>query len=221
MINRIKRIWNDPVGSKLISALIIGIFTLFYSWGVSQFSEKSFINQFLNIWTYEIEVWLIVLIFLCTYITSNILIPKKSKAFQYDDKILQLDKTFFDRIRFELLSQEAMLLIRYHRFSSNPVKFYELDSVLKILDECDKSDFEFFHPELNSKKMKLIEAVKVFNEITSKYLFGRMEHDWLGIPSEWDLKRYHFAQNEIRESEIGLCEYYDELIRFGRKTLKV
>jgi hypothetical protein len=60
----LKKYWNDPVWSKVISAGIIAVFafiiSLVVSWVKSISTGKTFGEQFVSFWTYKVDLWVFV-----------------------------------------------------------------------------------------------------------------------------------------------------------------
>ena len=52
-----KKIWQDPVWSKVIAGIILGILTLIYSGLTASSAGKTFWEQFITIWTHKFELW--------------------------------------------------------------------------------------------------------------------------------------------------------------------
>ena len=91
----IKNIWKDSVGGNLIATVLIAILTLLCNFIVSRYKNVSFNEVFIEFWTYQIDLW-IVLLFILTIIVLYSLTKSK---FKYDEETLALDRAFFNQIR--------------------------------------------------------------------------------------------------------------------------
>jgi hypothetical protein len=224
MKDRLLKIWRDPVWSKVISVALIALGTLTYNWAVSKFEKTDFNSVFLQFWTQKISLWIIVFfiaIVLLIYLLWSKWRDNKTINFKYDSETLELDRAFFNKIRNELLTQDMIIAPRSNAFSSHSFPDKSLYDILEILHESKKSDFEFINPQLDKLKSELINAIEQFNIISMEYIFGAGQSGWLGIPREWDMDRFYKAANDISSHEKIICDRYDNLIREGRRLLKI
>ena len=219
------RIWRDPVWSKIISVVLLGLITILYNLIISIFSKTNFKFEFYRFWTIKIELWLVAVIGLLT-ITSfwTISYSLKKRPYKYDSTTLELDRNLFNNIRNEVLPQDIILEVKQSSFAGNDFPGNLLFKVLEILSTEKRADFHFFNPVLDKSKTKLIEEVEKFEEITRQYIFGATGTTMLGIPKEWvheQPERFKEAVSKIYDQEIILLNSYDKFIRLGRQILKV
>lgn len=221
MKQKILTIWRDPVWSKVISFLVIAGLTIAYNFVVSKYEKSNFQEEFIRFWTLKLSLWLVAL-GTCIYIAGKLV--AKRYLFKYDESTQKLDKDLYNLIKTSYLSQDAVLLLKNNTFSGRSFQYSELHSILRISEEQLKSDFEFVNPRLEKLKCNLIHEVDNFYSITSKYIFGTGNVEFLSIPSEWEFdqpERFDKAQNEIKQQEEVLSSKYDQFIRSCRTTLKV
>ncbi len=215
----IKNIWKDSVGGNLIAAVLIAILTLLYNFIVSRYKNISFKEVFINFWTYQIDLW-IILLFILTIIVLYSLIKSK---FKYDEETLALDRAFFNQIRNWEGMVDLVLEIKSHGFSGSSVKMELIETMLSIRDESEKPDFHFFNPVLNKIKARLlIEFENLDSVLTGNVYVGN--NGWMSIPSEWEYsqrERMLKAKSEIKKQEDIFTEVYQNFITQGRKILKV
>jgi hypothetical protein len=228
MANRYKdsflKIWRDPVLSKIISVGIIALATLIYNLIVSKFENTDFRIVFVQFWTQKFDLWIFLIIIpigLIIFVLQSYLKKNLQTDIQYDEELLNLDKALFNRIRNDLLTQDIMLAPRTYTFSSNSFPDASFHNIFEILYECRKSDFEFFDSRLDQLKSELIEEIEDFQTIAVEHIYGAGQTGWLGIPHEWDSERYNRSVNEVRSYEKSICDKYDELIKTGRRLLKI
>lgn len=222
MNNFFKQVWRDPVFSKVISAGFIAIFTLLTTLVISLIQKTSYKETFIKFWTSKIELWVIVSIILVLFLLF--LAFRKLKNYRYDTDTLKLDRDLFIRIRDKLLTDDMMLEPRGNAFSSNPFKADSLHNILDIRDENKKAGFEFLNPVLEKKKQNMVTEVHKLGEVTSEYIFGTRNGDWLSIPREWahdQRERFDQAWKSISAQENRLVEKYDDFIKTSRRILKV
>ncbi|MFM9946517.1 MAG: hypothetical protein ACKV1O_01135 [Saprospiraceae bacterium] len=58
----IKKIWIDPVWSKVISAIIILLGTIVYSLIKAHLFDENFLSSFIGFWTIKIDLWILGLV---------------------------------------------------------------------------------------------------------------------------------------------------------------
>ena len=58
----IKKIWNDPVWSKVISAVIIAVGTIIFTTVSAKVNNISFTEAWNKFWTFKIELWCLALV---------------------------------------------------------------------------------------------------------------------------------------------------------------
>lgn len=85
------RIWKDPVGSKVISALIIGLIPTIYSMILNAFNSYSFHEWILNAFTFKIQLyWFLIFIGLSIIIFISINLYIKKKRLLPTDNIINM-----------------------------------------------------------------------------------------------------------------------------------
>lgn len=218
----IKKIWNDSVGSKIISAILIYLFTLGYNLLKSIVSRTSFVEEFKSFWHTKIELWLMVLFVFTIYLIVIVSRKfKKNESFKYEQETLELDRRLFNKIRNELITNKSIECFRSNRFSSGRFEDNKLDFIYDTIELSRNPDFEFFHPELEIVKKELISSLKKFDESTFNNIFSGKPIGWLSIPKDWDEERYFAAVEVISKGEEDICKKYDSFIKTGRRILKI
>jgi hypothetical protein len=144
-------------------------------------------------------------------------------TFRYDAQMLELDKALYHKIKSEILPQDH--LISWLREKDFGVGFdYKYISDLgKIIEENRHPDFQFFHPQLEKRKVQLVAAVADLLEAMNSYLFGN-EDGLLSVPPEWEYRqpeRYYEALSALSEKSGQVCNCFDDLIRTGRRLMKI
>ena len=114
MKEKLIRIWKDPVWSKIISVLIIGLVGLMYNALEAYYNNTNFYSEFLNLWLTKINLWVVVVIVIVTYALTYYLNKPK---FLYDSETIELDRKLFNHIRSELITKETLDDLYNHTFS--------------------------------------------------------------------------------------------------------
>lgn len=221
-MDKIRKIWKDPVWSKVIATTIISLVAVIYSYILSKIKNESFESSLIALLTYKIQLWFILFIAIIG-LSVNLILKKSKKKFVYDDETLKIDREIFERIRIKLLPQEGSIsFLRYHSFSGS-FKNSSLENLDKFEYESKKSDFEFLNPELESLKKSL--NTKIANlTLTIGFETWSLPNDRQSIPKEWQHEqpeRFRMVVNELNTTAREICSVYDELIKNGRRILKV
>lgn len=226
MTEYFKKLWKDPVISKVISAGILFLFTLGFNKIQSYTENVTFKDAFYKFWNYSIKLWIIFLVIITFSVIYGIYSSmKKKKTFKYDEETKELDTNLYIKIRDELLTDDMMMNVKQNVFSSNSFYGETLFKILDITDESQKSYFEFLNPILENKKNDLIEAISKLHSITSVNVSGVIgTAGWLSIPREWahnDRERFDNAWKSISLVENELAEKYNDFIKTGKRILKI
>jgi hypothetical protein len=215
----IKNIWKDSVGGNLIATVLIAILTLLYNFIVSRYKNISFKEVFIDFWTYQIDLWIVLLLILTIIVLYSL---TKSK-FKYDEETLALDRAFFNQIRNWEGMVDLVLEIKSNGFSSRPVKFERIETMINIMEESKKPDFHFFNPVLNKIKARLLIELETLDSVLTGNIYEK-HNGWMSIPSEWEYsqrERMLKAESDIKKQEDNFTEVYQNFITQGRKILKV
>ncbi len=243
MEEKISKIWKDPVLSKVISAGIIAAIIFAYNFVTSKINNESFQHTIKSFWENESELWKIALT--CLIIIVIIQKARKNRNIKeinsfdglnmenlesylaqeiYDEESKILDSKLLNEIRNELLpTEQEISWLREQNFSygfNREVAFKFFDFEVKI---SDNPNYEFLNPELEKLKKQLVKNIQIFNRDLSQLTFpdGNLMQS---VPREWkktNPKKLENSINILNRSKINVIEKYDELIRKGRRTLKI
>ena len=227
MKNRIKKIWKDPVGSKLISAGIIGLFTILFVSMKSFFSDKSFSEILSSILNYEISILhllygLIGLLIIWIIWRS---IKRKPKAQQYSESHKVLDYELLNKIKTELIPPTGSIaFLRENNFAGFAFRIDNLDDIYKFAHEFENPDFEFIDTDLNNILNNLKLHTKNFISLIGLNTWSISNHNINAntVPPEWETEqpeRFWETVNKIHKEADGICSEYDQLIKTGRRKL--
>jgi len=226
---KFQKTWKDPVWSKVISAAIIGLLTILYNIIIAIIENIDFITAFNEFWTIEIPLWTLILVlaFVTVIITINSLKRKHESTpenkFLYDENSINLDKQLFNKIRNELITQENIRWLKINNFAGFSFYADKLQPFDKFEYEAKKSDFEFLNPEIEKVNIDLKHSVENLSNILSGNIFSEGDNR-LSVPSEWEVEqpeRFWKAVDEIHAASQNVGNKYDELIKIGRRILKI
>ena len=223
-MRRLKKIWTDPVWSKVISAIIIAIGTVGWALVSSKINDIDFQTSLTNFWTYKIPIWLLtILIFVIPlfFWTKPYL---KNNTFKYDEETIKLDRQLFEKIRTELLPQTgAIYFLRHNNFAGFSFRTESIEDIDKFEHESKNSDFEFLNPDLERIKLELLSSIRTFTGLIGLQTFST--HNGLQtVPPEWELdqpERFWKVVDDLHSSSSQICDKYDKLIKLGRRVLKI
>jgi hypothetical protein len=212
------KIWKDPVWSKVIAAIILGLGVLGLNAISAVHKDISFKEELVRFWKSRYDLWHYCL-FSLAVISIWMLIKNKRKGFfRYNDETIEIDRALFAKIRSQLPS-DKMAWVKGHGYSNNPFKMEEID-LLNFIEEKDRADFEFLHPELENLKKELVSGLEGLNEVLIRNIFGAGDN-WLSIPREWSIEKFQEARECIEAESDIVGEAYDDFIKTGRRILRV
>ncbi|WP_106917109.1 hypothetical protein [Chryseobacterium aurantiacum] len=225
MKEKLIRIWKDPVWSKIISAVLLAFFAIIYNALIAHYNNTNFSLEFLKFWLAKIDLWIVVLIILVTYVISYYVNKPKAKIkFLYDSETIELDRKLFNRIRNELISKETLDDLYNNTFSSSSFEREKFNFINITLSESENPEFEFLNPEMEFAKLELITAIKKFRSSSVGSIYSAPSHGdigFYGIPKEWDQERFYAAMDKIELEERNVFEKAERLIKLGRRILKI
>jgi hypothetical protein len=214
-----KKVWTDPVWSKVIAAIIIAIGSIIFTIVYSKINNTTFQNSLINFIAIKFPLWFLIIlisVFLFLFKVKR----KTKKSFKYDDETLKLDKQVYEKLR-QLLPQNGSInKIRYFH-SSLGFTLDEIEDIEEFEDYSKYSDFEFLNPELESLKNELVEKVENFT--MKAYFKTRLTDEKRRVhpTREEDLEKNRINTNDIDKSAKEVFLKYDELIKLGRRILKI
>lgn len=214
-----KKIWNDPVWSKVISAVIIAAGTLTLTFILSLISKRSFFDPLIIFLTSNIPVWIFIIIIIAFLFLFKIN-GKWTRKFKYDVDTLRMDKETFNTFRKTLPQTESINSLRYFH-SSLGFTWESISDLDNFEDLSRQSDFEFFNPELEKKKNEL--ATKVSDFLREAFIYTRPGNDKRNVhpPREENAEDHKKHVNMIDTRAREVCNLYDEFVKLGRRILKV
>jgi uncharacterized protein with PQ loop repeat len=222
---KFSRIWKDPVWSKVIAAFLLAVFTLLYNLAKSYYDNTDFVTEFHQLWQTKISLWIFVLFSILIYITSyNVYRAKPKPKFVYDSETIELDRKLFNKIRTELITRETLDDLFNHTFSNHSFERAKFDFIHHTITASENPEFEFLNPELEDAKNKLIDAIKKLQVASFGTIYSAPTHNeigYLGIPREWDQKRFYEAVDKIDPEETNVFQRAESLIKLGRRILKI
>jgi len=215
-----KRIWNDPVGSKVIAAGIIFIISTIYISVESLYKNKSFsevmselLNLKLDIKTILIALIILFILYIVIYYISG---------FKYSESTKKSDIDLFNTIRNNILDYENTIhFLREFNFRGR-FNLRSLDGIDDFMEACERTDFKFVNPKLEKIKEKLRAEIVKFSGIVAIKTFS--DNGMQGVPREWELQRpseFNTVINDLNNAATKICQLYDKLIINGRRELDI
>jgi len=219
-MKHIKRIWNDQVGSKVISAGIIFIISTIYISIESYYKDKSFnkvLTEILNL-KIDIKTMLIYALLLSILFVIFHLIF----GFKYSETTKKSDIDLFDSIRNNVLDQgNTIHFLREFNFRGR-FNLRNLDGLDNFIGSCRRTDFKFVNPKLEKIKEQLNNEIIKFSGIVAMKTFS--ENGLQGIPREWEKNKpteFNEVISDMNNTATNICQLYDKLIIKGRKELDI
>lgn len=217
-----KKLWNDPVGASIIGGVIVLIISSIGAVVISYFGEGKFFDVLKSIANFDLKLWIVVLIVFAYLLLKGLL--KKYGTFRYDSHTYSNDKAIYDMIVKELSNDGIIHFLRTNNFAGFSFHLSSLDE----LDDFYRShlndpNFEFFHPKLEEMRKKLMADICEFEDLIATKTFPGTYQDTQTVPPEWEIKCPEYfwdVVNKIHHTTSGICDDYDNIIKFGKKVIK-
>jgi hypothetical protein len=227
MIKKIKKIWKDPVGSKIIAGAIMGLISVIYLTIISLVNDESFIVNAKSFLNTKISILNIIygLIGILVIWKITILTKKwtKKEGFEYNDSHKMLDFELYNRIKNELLPPNGTIaFIRQNNFAGFSFRVDSLNDLYEFEYEFEKPEFEFIHPEMEIILEKIKQHTAIFTSLIGINTFNTSNTNANTVPPEWETEqseRFWDAVNKIHSEAQSICTNYDELVKLGRRKL--
>lgn len=226
-MEKIYKIWKDPVWSKVIAAFLLALFAFIYHKykdAISCESVKSIINNFLDI---KINLWVFILFsFFIGLFFWSIKRWKNAKniEFKYDEETLELDRILFKDITTKYFPQNPTIsFLRTNNFAGFSFNPDNTDNIYEFEIKCKDPNFIFFNPELEHIKNSILNSVSIFTTLISFETFPT-EKGYQTVPPEWELEqpeRFDEIVNKIHTTTREICKDYDSFVRKGKGLLKI
>ncbi|RUM57092.1 MAG: hypothetical protein DSY60_05590 [Persephonella sp.] len=142
-----------------------------------------------------------------------------------NSETVNMDKKLFEKfLNFLPSDNPSIIFVKEHNFS-----FPFNENLLKLLEEFlrtwNNAEYEFFDEDLERLKEQLYSLIKEFLLLLSENVFPLgNSNKFLSVPSEWELEqpeRFHKVVSKLHELGDKIYQTHQELIRIGRKKLKV
>jgi hypothetical protein len=207
-MNIIKRIWNDPVVSKIIATIIISLIP----------------TPFIQEWS-----WLVILLLLFVSLPISLFL-NKIKPYLYDDKAKAHDEELIKQIKVEILPYEKTVYCIKASNSSfdgyfNITPWFHYFS--KFKEQCKNPTFSFINPKLERIKKNLLEAIANFIETEGRYAHSSLNPNHstdmfiLKPTAEDNPKKHYEIVSEVNAAADRVCKEYESLIHTSKKILRV
>lgn len=216
----LKKIWSDPVWSKVISVIIIASAGLLFTYITAKIENTAFQEELLSFLNIKISLWLAIILFFTLTAFVNFS-KKRKKQFKYDNETLNLDKEMFEKLK-SLLPQNGSVNQFRSYYTFLGFEFDDIEDFRGFEEYCKRSDFDFFHPTLENLKRDLLNSIKIFLRNfydKTKSKDDKMRH--IVPPIEENPEKHDENKKEFERSAENLIVKYDELIKSGRQLLKI
>ncbi|MBS1780458.1 MAG: hypothetical protein JST70_14100 [Bacteroidetes bacterium] len=220
-MKHLKLIWKDPVWSKVIATVIVGIATYIGCVILAQFNhDTTTIANFTKLWTFNLPLWVVAIIVLTT-ILIPIVYKLCTSAFKYDDHTLELDKHLFNKIiNTHLPANGSIDWLRGADFH-NGFRIENMDELDGFEGRKNDPHFEFLNPKLEEIKKRLLGAVENFSAIIGLNTFPANNPNFQEVPRNWEQDQIEDVVRSLHTEKGKICDEYDNLVKSGRRILKM
>ena len=222
----IKKIWNDPVWSKVISVAIVAIITSIYA-VIRSYIDNLSIGQIVkSLFMTHVQLWIIVLIIFIGLILYGIYVKyRKQKKFVYDQHAYENDKELYNSFLMDLTPNGSIYFLRTNNFAGFSFHLSSLGELENFYHKySDDPRIEFFHPEIEQIRKKMMADIDSFEDLICVYTFPGSRDDLQTVPPEWEENNpNHFwdVVNKIHAAARQVCEDYDNFVKTGKRLIKM
>lgn len=214
---------QDPVGSNLVSALLIWVVTGLYSYIIKPPPESSF--RTIVYWLFEnrISYFSILVIIIIIFVIHSIIHFVRNKyQWSYNEAQAEKDRNLFQHITSELLpSNGAIRFIRTHDFGGSH-DYNSLDDLGRYANEITLPEFEFIHQGIQEKLIILNNLIPEFLSYVAlnTHSLNHPVNDLYSISKnlqEDDYESFRELQQAMNHMADGVVIAYDDLVKYGRR----
>lgn len=197
----ISKAWKDPVLSKIISALILMLGSLFFDFA------RNFLWYY---WHYPVIILLVSIVFW-----------QQSTLNQPPLLQLETDKQTYKKAQYLLNNHKLMDRIRIENYSSSfNNDIFELFDELNFEVTKNPIDYEFIDKDLNHLFLVIMFSLNEFGDYLAENTWPRETNgNFSGIPLEWEdtqPERSNEVVRNLRNLKNNLLNSYDEFSRQGK-----
>ncbi|MPL81950.1 hypothetical protein SDC9_27884 [bioreactor metagenome] len=206
----IKKIWNDPVWSKVISGGILLIIPAILSWIKTSSNHMSFMDNWIEVLNSPL-IWIIVAVLILIYLLF------RKKKFKYDEVSLNQDQSLLNQIITTDLP-ESFFNDYFRRCDLGSSFLQEHIRPLMDLENIRQNpQYEFNNPLLENIKKELLSDISSFKD---HILLNTIVNEY-GVVKVLDAIReddQRFVSYKMTAHSLAnkICNKYDALIRTMR-----
>ena len=222
----IKKIWNDPVWSKVSSSIILLMMASGYALIRSYLDKVDFIDVIMTFGNVPIRLWLIALILVIISVGYGLYSKSfYAKPFRYDSHTYNNDKELYDNLTKDLTPDGSIYFLRTNNFAGFPFHLSSLNELEHFYHKYSNDPrIEFFHPEIEQGRKNLMSSIDHFGNLICTYTFHGCRDYLQTVQPEWEEEKPdHFWKvvNDIHAAANQVCIDYDELVKLGRRLIKL
>ena len=203
-----KKIWLDPVFSKVISGIIL----LFIGYLLKStfFETEGVLSSLCFIATLKIDLWIIAVILLLSLIIGKI---TKNRIGISDKKSLERDKEIYVEFK-KVLSYGFINGVLKKINFSDLYNMQEISSLRLIWDINNGASFSFSHKKLDLLKEKLYNSAESFLTILEKYSSP------VALKSMYNVSESNITYiEELTKHRNELCKNYSDFVKLADRIL--
>lgn len=170
-------------------------------------TPKNFISIILGMFTVPIPIW----IFMCAVIIYYTL-GRIFKKEVYTEKQSNYDSSLYKKISAMFRSGSILQYLENHSFA-NSFPHDLFDSLFRVEQYINDTDYEFFNKELEAVKDKLFRETKEFMNLLAHYTFV-IDQNTQGIPHD----RKDYDKDRINELNTVATDLLNKYRNFERKA---
>lgn len=222
----IKKVWKDPVGSKVISVLIVALLASGYASVKAYITNAGLWDTVKSIFVSYMPQWCIVLALFAVFLLYGITVKyRKRRTFKYDNHSYENDKRLYDMVMKDLPPHGSISFLRSNNFAGFS---FHLSSIKELesffYKYSDNPQAEFFNPQIENEFKTLLADINSFQDLICYNTFAVGTDDLQTVPSEWEEEKpeqFWSVINDLHNAAAKVCDDYDRFVRLGKREIKL
>lgn len=222
----LKRVWKDPVWSKVISSLIFAILASGYAISKAYITNTGFCETVKAVFESHVLLWCIVLSVLVIFIVYGAFVKyRKPKTFKYDNHSYENDKRLYDMVMKDLTPHGSIRFLRTNNFAGFSFHISSIKELETFFYKySDDPHAEFLNPKIENEFKTLLVDISHFQDLICVNTFAVGTDDLQTVPSEWEEekpKQFWTVVNDIHNAAQKVCDDYDRFVKLGIREIRL
>lgn len=221
-----KKVWKDPVWSKVISALILTLLASGYGTVKAYVTNAGLRDSVKSIFVSNIPLWCIALAVFVILIVHGMFVKyRRSRTFKYDNHSYENDKRLYDAMMNDLTPHGSISFLRTNSFAGFSFHISSIKELEVFLDKYSNDPHvEFFNPKIENEYKTLLADINQFQNLICINTFAVGKEDLQTVPPEWEEekpKQFWAVVKDLHNAAQKVCDDYDRFVRLGMREIRL